>query len=126
MPNPSDAKGLSAFQRLLRATMSRRRTGAAFPNDSPATFLPTSLTGSCPKEPGCPRTGDARVARGGKDTLREALRLLQNRGVITMRAGCHGDPVVPRPRSHDVGDAMGLTLAFESTTVKDAMNARVA
>jgi DNA-binding FadR family transcriptional regulator len=64
--------------------------------------------------------------RVGKGTLREALRLLQTRGVITMRAGRMGGPVVRRPRSTDLSDALALILAYEATTVMDVMNARVA
>lgn len=64
--------------------------------------------------------------RVGKGTLREALRLLQTRGVITMRAGRGGGPVVRHPKSRDLSEALGLILAYESTTVMDVMDARVA
>src|SRR6202044_2703439 len=38
----------------------------------------------------------------GRTTLREALRLLETRGVITIRSGRHGGPVVRRPDPRDL------------------------
>src|SRR5207248_107530 len=41
----------------------------------------------------------------GRTTLREALRLLETRGVLTIRAGPKGGPVVRRPSAEAFGDA---------------------
>src|ERR1700728_4543760 len=49
----------------------------------------------------------------GRNTLREALRILETRGVITIRSGPGGGPVVRRPRPSDLGEAMTLILQFE-------------
>ena len=62
----------------------------------------------------------------GRNTLREALRLLETRGVITVRPGRTGGPVVRRPRTHDLSEALVLLLAFESASLSDVLHARQA
>jgi DNA-binding FadR family transcriptional regulator len=61
----------------------------------------------------------------GRTTLREALRLLESRGVLTIRAGPRGGPVVRHPSPSDLSEALTLILQFESATANDLMNARV-
>lgn len=127
MSDLSDVKAVTTVQRLPRAMLSRRRTGDSLPETLARDISAYIVDRQLPEGTRLPPEREMRESLGiGKGTLREALRLLQNRGVITMRSGRHGGPVVRRPRSHDLGDAMGLVLAFESTTVKDVMNARVA
>jgi GntR family transcriptional regulator, transcriptional repressor for pyruvate dehydrogenase complex len=60
----------------------------------------------------------------GRNTLREALRILETRGVLTIRSGPGGGPVVRRPRPSDLGEALTLILQFESTTFQEVMAAR--
>lgn len=60
----------------------------------------------------------------GRNTLREALRILESRGVITIRSGPGGGPVVRRPRPSDLGEALTLILQFESATFREVMDAR--
>ena len=62
----------------------------------------------------------------GRNTLREALRLLETRGVIIIRPGRTGGPVVRRPRTHDLSEALVLLLAFESASLSDVLHARQA
>jgi len=62
----------------------------------------------------------------GRTTLREALRLLETRGVITIKPGPRGGPVVRRPRPADLGEALTLMLEFERSTLDDIMHARAA
>lgn len=62
----------------------------------------------------------------GRTTLREALRLLETRGVITIRSGPRGGPVVRRPRPSDLGEALTLILQFEGASLADVLEARVA
>lgn len=62
----------------------------------------------------------------GRTTLREALRLLETRGVLTIRAGPNGGPVVRRPRPADFSDALTLILQFEGASLADVWEARVA
>jgi DNA-binding FadR family transcriptional regulator len=61
------------------------------------------------------------VARG---TLREALRLLENQGVIRIRAGRGGGPVVRRPRPDDLAGSLTLLLQFLDVPFRDAVQAR--
>jgi DNA-binding FadR family transcriptional regulator len=61
----------------------------------------------------------------GRTTLREALRLLETRGVITIRTGPRGGPIVRRPRPDDLSDVLTLTLQFEGAALADVLEARV-
>lgn len=62
----------------------------------------------------------------GRTTLREALRLLETRGVITIRSGPRGGPVVRRPRPSDLSEALTLILEFEGATLASVLQAREA
>lgn len=62
----------------------------------------------------------------GRTTLREALRLLETRGVITIRSGPRGGPVVRRPNPADLSEALTLILQFEGASLSDVMDARQA
>jgi GntR family transcriptional repressor for pyruvate dehydrogenase complex len=61
----------------------------------------------------------------GRTTLREALRLLESRGVLTIRAGPNGGPVVRRPRPADFSDALTLILQFDGASLADVWEARI-
>ncbi len=61
----------------------------------------------------------------GRNTVREALRLLEMRGVITIRSGRGGGPVVRIPRSTDLGEALRLILQFKGATLSDVLEARL-
>lgn len=61
----------------------------------------------------------------GRTTLREALRLLETRGVITMRSGPGGGPIVRKPRPQDLSEALTLTLQYETASFLDVMDARL-
>jgi DNA-binding FadR family transcriptional regulator len=62
----------------------------------------------------------------GRATLREALRLLESRGVITVRPGRKGGPVVRYPRSEDLSASLALVLKFGATGLSDILDAREA
>lgn len=62
----------------------------------------------------------------GRTTLREALRLLETRGVITIRSGPRGGPVVRRPDPADLSEALTLILQFEGASLADVVDARQA
>ena len=62
----------------------------------------------------------------GRTTLREALRLLETRGVLTIRSGPGGGPVVRRPEPSDLGEALSLILLFEHATLAEVTEARQA
>lgn len=60
----------------------------------------------------------------GRTTLREALRLLETRGVLTIKSGPGGGPVVRRPRPSDLSEALTLILQFEGAPLMEVIEAR--
>jgi GntR family transcriptional regulator, transcriptional repressor for pyruvate dehydrogenase complex len=62
----------------------------------------------------------------GRTTLREALRLLETRGAITIRPGPRGGPVVRRPRPDDLREGLSLILQFTGASLFDVFEARTA
>lgn len=66
------------------------------------------------------------VFQVGRTTLREALRLLETRGVITVRPGPGGGPIVRRPRGDDLREGLTLILQFSGGSLKDVLDARTA
>lgn len=62
----------------------------------------------------------------GRATVREALRLLEGRGVIVIRPGRNGGPVVRRPNAQDLGEALTLMLRFDGFSLRDIIHARAA
>ena len=62
----------------------------------------------------------------GRSTLREALRLLETRGVLTIRSGPLGGPVVRRPQPSDLGESLTLILQFAGSSLRDVLEARQA
>ena len=64
---------------------------------------------------------DTGRARG---TLREALRLLESRGVIEVRAGAAGGAFVRKPQPADLGAAITAVLMLEGASMLDVLCAR--
>jgi DNA-binding FadR family transcriptional regulator len=62
----------------------------------------------------------------GRTTMREALRILETRGVIKIKPGRTGGPIVLRPRSENVSEALTLVLQFEGASLSDVLLARQA
>jgi GntR family transcriptional repressor for pyruvate dehydrogenase complex len=62
----------------------------------------------------------------GRTTLREALRLLETRGAITIKPGPRGGPVVRRPLPEDLSESLTLILQFEGASLNDIHEAREA
>lgn len=62
----------------------------------------------------------------GRGTLREALRLLEANGIVSIRTGPRGGPIVRRPQAGDLGETLMLLLQFEKTTLAEIYAARAA
>jgi GntR family transcriptional repressor for pyruvate dehydrogenase complex len=60
----------------------------------------------------------------GRSTLREALRILETQGVITIRPGPGGGPVVRRPRPDDLAGNLTLLLQFMDVPFGQVVRAR--
>jgi GntR family transcriptional regulator, transcriptional repressor for pyruvate dehydrogenase complex len=65
---------------------------------------------------------DYGVARG---TLREALRFLEIQGVITIKTGPGGGPVVAEPGSRHLASIIAMMLQLENTPFRSVLEARV-
>ena len=64
---------------------------------------------------------DTGRARG---TLREALRLLESRGVVEVRPGAAGGAFVRKPQPADLGCAITAVLRVEGASMLDVLTAR--
>jgi DNA-binding FadR family transcriptional regulator len=62
----------------------------------------------------------------GRTTLREALRLLETRGVLTIRSGPGGGPVVGRPTAADFSNSLNFILQFEHASWQGLLTSRLA
>ncbi len=62
----------------------------------------------------------------GRATLREALRLLEVWGLIVIRTGPGGGPVVRRPEPEEFAEQLAMMLQFQQMTLEDVSDARLA
>jgi DNA-binding FadR family transcriptional regulator len=62
----------------------------------------------------------------GRGTLREGLRLLELQGIIAMKAGPQGGPVVSRPDHGPLADTLALALQAVGVTFAEVIGARLA
>jgi DNA-binding FadR family transcriptional regulator len=60
----------------------------------------------------------------GRTTLREALRILETRGVLTIRSGPGGGPVVRTPDPADLTESLTPILQFQRATLVEVLDAR--
>jgi GntR family transcriptional repressor for pyruvate dehydrogenase complex len=64
--------------------------------------------------------------RVGRSTLREALRFLELQGVLSLKTGPGGGPIVRRPNSTHLATTLALTLQFEDAPFRVIVEARMA
>jgi GntR family transcriptional regulator, transcriptional repressor for pyruvate dehydrogenase complex len=60
----------------------------------------------------------------GRATMREALRLLESRGVLKIQQGASGGPVVVHPSVEHLARELTLTLQFEGAALGDLLHVR--
>ena len=72
-----------------------------------------------------PETDLLRAFEVSRDTLREALRILESEALIEIRRGRRGGAVVQRPRSGSVTRYVSLLLQVRGTSVGDILEARL-
>lgn len=60
----------------------------------------------------------------GRPALREALRLLESRGLLEVRRGRGGGPVVRHPQIAELAETLMLVLAFQGATIADVLLTR--
>jgi DNA-binding FadR family transcriptional regulator len=60
-----------------------------------------------------------------RPTLREALRILESEGLLTVRRGSRGGPTVNRPSVDIAARHFGLVLQSQNTTLADIFTARL-
>ena len=78
--------------------------------------------------PGSPLAPEHEMARTfgvGRPSVREALRLLEAQGLVTIRPGQGGGPVVASPGATDFADMMSLYLQIGRTTYRDVMQTSI-
>ena len=59
-----------------------------------------------------------------RSTLREALRLLETWGVLTVKTGRAGGPLVTMPNPSDLGLHVGVVMQAANATLGDVLDAR--
>ncbi|MDN2495249.1 FadR family transcriptional regulator [Nocardia nova] len=77
--------------------------------------------------PGDPLAPEPEMCAGygvGRSTLREALRILELLGVLEVRAGRGGGPVVAAPNSRHLASALALLMQFSETTFASVVEMR--
>lgn len=60
----------------------------------------------------------------GRGTLRESIRFLELNGIVTLKAGPGGGPIVATPDAHDMAGILGLFLQLHPTTFAAIIQAR--
>jgi GntR family transcriptional regulator, transcriptional repressor for pyruvate dehydrogenase complex len=61
----------------------------------------------------------------GRGTLREALRFLELQGILQMKSGPGGGPMVAAPDSRHLANSLGLLLQISDTTFSTVIEARL-
>jgi DNA-binding FadR family transcriptional regulator len=64
------------------------------------------------------------IYSAGRASVREALRILEVQGVVSIRTGRGGGPVLERLKTRDVGDSLKLYLQQRHATYGDVLMAR--
>ncbi len=84
------------------------------------------LTGGIVEGQRLPTEKDMVAEHGvARTTVREALRLLESRDLVTIKSGIGGGPVAKRPELASLGNAMKLFLQIDGANISDVIDARL-
>ena len=61
----------------------------------------------------------------GRTTVREALRLLESRDLVTVKAGIGGGPIAKMPQLESLGQTMKLFFQINGATISDVIDVRL-
>ena len=59
------------------------------------------------------------IFRTSRGTLREALRVLEQKGLIAIKTGANGGPVVKEVTTRQVSESLGLLIRYQKIPLKD-------
>jgi len=59
------------------------------------------------------------IFKTSRGTLREALRVLEQKGLITIKTGVNGGPIVKAVTTHQVSESLALLIRYQSVSLKD-------
>ena len=79
-------------------------------------------------QPGSPLLTEQEMANQfgvGRPSVREALRLLEAQGLVSIRPGSGGGPTVRRPTGTDLGQTLSLFLQVGHVSFRDVLEASV-
>lgn len=120
-----------AMMTVARTPQHRSRGRNGFRPRKTATLLAQRIVGEIADRnlaPGAPLPPEREmleeygVARG---TLRESLRFLEIQGVITIKTGPGGGPIVGRPESRHFASTIAMMLQLTHTSFRSVLEARV-
>jgi GntR family transcriptional repressor for pyruvate dehydrogenase complex len=63
--------------------------------------------------------------RVGRATVREALRVLEAQGIIEMKVGARGGPIVARPDARRLARILSLTLRLSNVSIREVFSSRL-
>ena len=115
------SQGASPLARHVAAARKPRKAAAQLADEILTYIVDRGLAPGTRLAPERQMLADTGRARG---TLREALRLLESRGVVEVRAGAAGGAFVRQPQPADLGAAIAAVLLLEGASMLDVLAAR--
>ena len=112
---------LSPLARHVAATRKPAKAAEQLADEILGYIVARGLAPGTPLAPERQMLADTGRARG---TLREALRLLESRGVVEVRQGAAGGAFVRKPQPADLGAAITAVLMLEGASMVDVLTAR--
>jgi DNA-binding FadR family transcriptional regulator len=110
----------------MPAALARRRSGRKMSHLIAAELRRRIVRGEIAPGDTLPNEAElVKVLDISRDTLREALRMLESESLISIRRGRHGGAVVRRPDLRAIARYVGLLLQIQQVTMDDIHEARI-